>query len=276
MRTLRILSYGGLQFVLFAAGCYGQEMSSRLVGREFTATFRTPHMAMRDITDAPYSGELVFEHTQTLADGTPVTEQEHGQVTYRDSLGRTRTERAFTIPEDSDIRIVQITDPVERLQYTLDPVNKIAHRAKWTVQNPSIATTPSPAGGAVAIARFASLPPGELRTLAESAPLPLPTVPQPNRAEVPREWLGTQTIEGLAVNGTRMTSALSTTELWMSPELQVMVLSKHHDPKTGDSIVRLTNITRAEPDPTLFRVSSDYQIVDEEGGFTIQFTIPAK
>lgn len=33
---------------------------------------------------------------------------------------------------------------------------------------------------------------------------------------------------------------------------------------TGESIVRLRNVERSEPDPTLFRASPDYQIVDGE------------
>ena len=122
MGTLRIFAYCGLQFALFAAGCCGQEVSSSLSGRQFTAaTFRGPRLAMQDVTDAPYSGEVIFENTQTLADGTPVTEQRHSQIIYRDSLGRTRTERPFMITEDSDLRIVQIDDPLDQYQYTLDP-----------------------------------------------------------------------------------------------------------------------------------------------------------
>lgn len=272
--------YGGVQIAFFAVSSYGQTMSSQVSGRHFTATFRTPPFAMRQVTDAPYSGELIFEHTRTLADGNPVTEQQHAQVTFRDSLGRTRTERALGMPEDSDIRIVQIDDPVEQIAYILDPVNKIAHRMRWAAPKPAFKPPTTGADGGVVAARFASLPAGELRTLVESAPLPVPTTPQPYRAEVSSEGLGTQTIEGLAVNGTLTTRTsrqnVSTMEVWFSPELQVTVLSKHHDPRMGDSLTRLTNISRAEPDSTLFRVSSDYQIVDEAGSFTVQFTIPEK
>jgi hypothetical protein len=39
--------------------------------------------------------------------------------------------------------------------------------------------------------------------------------------------------------------------------------------------MRLQNINRSEPDPALFRVPSDYQIVDENGDrVQIKFTHP--
>jgi len=40
--------------------------------------------------------------------------------------------------------------------------------------------------------------------------------------------------------------------------LQVVVLSKHTDPRMGDHLYRLTNISRAEPAKALFEVPADY------------------
>jgi hypothetical protein len=42
----------------------------------------------------------------------------------------------------------------------------------------------------------------------------------------------------------------------------VLVLSRHHDPRTGDVEYRLTNVTRAEPPRELFQPPADYSIVD--------------
>lgn len=53
-----------------------------------------------------------------------------------------------------------------------------------------------------------------------------------------------------------------TDERWESPDLKVLVLSRHHDPRTGDVEYRLTKITRAEPPAGLFMVPSGYTIVD--------------
>jgi hypothetical protein len=42
----------------------------------------------------------------------------------------------------------------------------------------------------------------------------------------------------------------------------VVVLSEHHDPRTGDVIYRLTNVRRVDQSRDLFAVPSDYTIVD--------------
>ena len=52
------------------------------------------------------------------------------------------------------------------------------------------------------------------------------------------------------------------TERWISKELQMAVLITRRDPRSGDTVYRLTNIVRAEPPPDLFTVPSDYRIVD--------------
>ena len=54
-------------------------------------------------------------------------------------------------------------------------------------------------------------------------------------------------------------------EYWTSPDLKLTVVSKNSDLRMGDSTMRLQNINRSEPDPALFRVPADYQIVDENG-----------
>jgi hypothetical protein len=51
-------------------------------------------------------------------------------------------------------------------------------------------------------------------------------------------------------------------------QLKLTLLSRHHDPRTGDIEYRLVNISRAEPPPDLFMVPPDYTIVGagERGG----------
>jgi hypothetical protein len=53
-------------------------------------------------------------------------------------------------------------------------------------------------------------------------------------------------------------------ETWMSPDLRVVVLSKQTDPISGDSTRKLTNITRGEPDPTLFQPPADYAVKETD------------
>ncbi len=87
-----------------------------------------------------------------------------------------------------------------------------------------------------------------------------------------KEDLGQQTIEGVSARGTRTTTTIPAgaignlqeirivSEQWFSDDLQVLVLTKHSDPRSGETVYRLRNIVRAEPDPSLFTVPSDYTV----------------
>ncbi|HVL70141.1 MAG TPA: hypothetical protein VM364_22970, partial [Vicinamibacterales bacterium] len=86
-----------------------------------------------------------------------------------------------------------------------------------------------------------------------------------------REDLGTQLIEGVLARGTRTTTVLPAgsignaqeirivSEQWFSEDLQVLVLTKHSDPRSAETTYRLRHISRAEPDPSLFTVPADYR-----------------
>jgi len=96
-------------------------------------------------------------------------------------------------------------------------------------------------------------------------------------AEANQESLGTQAIEGVMAEGTRITLTIpagkignerpivSVNERWFSPELQTVVLTKNSDPRMGETTYRLTNINRSEPDPSLFQVPADYTIDEGVG-----------
>ena len=87
-----------------------------------------------------------------------------------------------------------------------------------------------------------------------------------------RENLPEQVIEGVRATGTRSTTVIPAgaignmneikvvSEQWFSPDLDVLVLTKHSDPRVGETIYRLTNIVRAQPDPNLFVAPADYTI----------------
>jgi hypothetical protein len=89
--------------------------------------------------------------------------------------------------------------------------------------------------------------------------------------------LGTQTISGVAAEGTRTVRTIPAgqignekpielvTERWYSSELQTDVLIKRTDPRGGTSLFQLTNVVRSEPDAALFQVPSDYTVVSGGG-----------
>jgi hypothetical protein len=83
--------------------------------------------------------------------------------------------------------------------------------------------------------------------------------------------LPAQEIEGIAVNGERTTWTIAagklgnerplviTREVWTSPELMLTVLSREIDPRHGETVYRLRNVKRGEPDPVLMKVPADYE-----------------
>ena len=89
------------------------------------------------------------------------------------------------------------------------------------------------------------------------------------------EQLGVQNFEGVDAEGTRTVTTIPADaignerpieivyERWYSKELQMIVYSKHSDPRFGEQTYRLTNINRSEPDPSLFQVPNSYRIEKE-------------
>jgi hypothetical protein len=87
------------------------------------------------------------------------------------------------------------------------------------------------------------------------------------------ENLGIQKIEGVDAEGTRTVTTIPAGaignerpieivyERWYSKDLQMIVMSKHSDPRYGDQTYRLVNINRSEPDHSLFAPPSDYKII---------------
>ena len=62
-----------------------------------------------------------------------------------------------------------------------------------------------------------------------------------------------------------------TSERWYSPELQVEVKSVRNDPRMGQTTHTLTNISRAEPDASLFQVPADLKMEDGKPGAIRKF-----
>jgi hypothetical protein len=219
------------------------------------------------VKGAPYSAQAVTETTQTLADGNRIVQKSTSTV-YRDSLGRERREetlpaiRSYT-PQPDVPQIVSISDPVGGVNYSL---NSREHVAIKVPANAAFAPAvgdqkvkiimnqggfgPGPGAGAVVTYR------------ANSNTQTTPAI----------EQLGWKLIEGIQVEGTRTTITIPAgqvgndrpidivDEQWRSPDLQVIVSSRHSDPRIGETAYSLTNISRSEPAASLFQVPPDYTI----------------
>jgi len=58
---------------------------------------------------------------------------------------------------------------------------------------------------------------------------------------------------------------MTVTETWTSGEIGMAVLTRTSDPRSGESTMKLVNISRAEPDPSLFQPPAGYQVLDQSG-----------
>jgi hypothetical protein len=237
----------------------------------FSASVGFPGVPMpaSAVTGMPYSGVREFEHSQTLADGTHVSQKNELQKIWRDADGRTRTERSMGPPwHTADMpTIIEITDPIAGYRYTLDQQRKIAHRVPIAPQPHLPLPRPTTSASSDATEKTGM-------TLTQQARVP---------RKMQRKSLGTKTIEGILVEGHRTIMTIpagevgndrpisNVSESWFSPELNDIIELTSSDPRTGQTTTRLTNIDRNNPDPSLFLVPPDYEIVDEQGPFSIDY-----
>ena len=219
-----------------------------------------PEGVGRVVTGPPYSAQTVTEMTQTLADGNRIVQRTEGAV-YRDGEGRTRREHTFTgmgpLPLEAAIRgrqVIMIDDVVAGTRYALDPQAKTARpMQRWRGRSDRDA------------AKRPGRPPVDRIDPAAEGPGGHPPV---------RESLGTKTVEGIDVEGTRTTITIPAgeagnempieivSERWFSKELQVPVMMRFVDPRVGERLYRLTSIARGEPSPQLFVVPADFTVLE--------------
>jgi len=241
------------------------------------------YKASGPVVSAPYSATITNESVQTLADGNRIVQTSTGS-TARDSQGRTRQDAVLppigNLSAANAPHLVFIHDPIAQTSYSLNLTDKTAHKMPPL---PPLSAGTVGVGGAMVSMRVAD---------GNAAPLPPPDVPltiagpEPGaffekhmiaeeRGQVSTEDLGSQTMEGVLVKGTRTTHTIPAgqigneapitivSEVWTSPELKTVVYSKRSDPRIGEQTFRLTNIVRAEPNSSLFTVPADFRIVDD-------------
>jgi hypothetical protein len=233
---------------------------------------------MSNVKNAPYQADQITETTQTLGDGTRI-HNEHRVTLYRDSQGRVRRE----LPEE-----ISIMDPNSGVSYTLNTKSMTARKMQVSV---SVNSGNSDAG--VFAFRTLSMTASTMaggrggddvriavaKTVLDGAETATVSLDFQSVTVTPnKESLGMKIMEGVGAQGERQTRTIEAgaigndrpiqivSEHWYSPDLQMDVMTRHSDPRTGEEITRLININRAEPDPSLFQVPAGYQIVEGPGG----------
>ncbi|HEX3560709.1 MAG TPA: hypothetical protein VHU19_16005 [Pyrinomonadaceae bacterium] len=245
------------------------------------------------VKGAPYSAQAVTETVQALADGNRIVHKNTAQV-YRDSEGRTRREQALSSigpysTAGDPPQTVFINDPAAGVNYILDPRNKTVlklARVEWHIMEDKEPTgqvsSPPPAGPDAGALREHALKEAVEHSFVLTSPPP-PGGPEVQvymrspKDEAKTEKLEPRTIEGVQAQGSRTTITIPAgeqgneqplqivNERWYSPELQVVLLTIHSDPRFGQTTYRLTNIQRTEPAATLFQVPSDYTVKEGPG-----------
>jgi hypothetical protein len=210
-------------------------------------------MSMHVVAGKPYSGRETGETIQNLPNGAHIVHHRRSEpLTWRDSHGRVREERPDRSPCLGGI--YRIEDPVAGYYYVVDPINRVAHRVRLEVREP------------------------------KNRP---PEPPTPQTPTITTEPLGTKTISGVKVVGTKTAKVYpagskmgndapvtTVSEYWVAPSLDLYLYTKESGPGDTDSISEIKDLSTDEPDPALFKIPDGYKVVDETKSFTI--TIPAR
>ncbi len=259
----------------------------------------------KPIKGAPYSAEAVTESIQVLADGNRIVQRSTATV-YRDSEGRTRRDqtmkwRGGDSQNAEEMKTSFINDPVSESSYTLHHNERTAFKTmarkirvegindeekakamaadaevkrKMEVEAREHSKMKHPAGDHPPVVHREAMGVGGDVRVAMGGP----NFAFSGKMNANKESLGTQTIEGVQAEGTRVTFTIPAGEIgneqpinivserWYSPELQVVVMTRRSDPRSGETIYRLTNINRSEPARSLFEIPSDYTLREGPGG----------
>jgi TonB family protein len=193
------------------------------------------------VSGLPFSAKVELQTVSQLQDGTLITHKTYN-LDARDSAGRTHNEkRAWITSENEEPKLtsVELYDPATRTRTDLFPLAKLARQ--WVV---GVTTQATPVAATA-------------------------------KPETTKEELGTDSMEGLPVKGTRVTQTYATgalgndrpltivTEYWYAAELRINLLTKRTDPRYGVQTVHVTELEREEPDAALFAIGVEYKVVNE-------------
>ena len=216
----------------------------------------------KTVTGAPLTGDLIVTRDTTLADGNRIHNESKSRV-YRDSEGRIRREMGVDLvtPATGNVKrsLVVIIDPVAGKRYMLNPDNKTAR------EMPTHGPRHFDKSGEVHLNAMGGPDgPGAVSMNVMGGP------GGPGAAT--QEQLGSKAVNGLQAEGVRVTRTIASgqigndkpievvTERWYSPELQIAVMTVHTDPMMGTMTTKLVNVTKGDPDATLFQIPPDYKV----------------
>jgi len=214
-------------------------------------------MTIGSVPGYPISGTIYAENIRIDSHGKTVIVRFPSRI-YRDSKGRTRLEWDMTPlgePPKPGWFMIEIYDPTTRTSIHLQPSTKAA----------SMGHFPAPSDKPQQVCKDSDFPKIDPKDLAQVA------IPQ-----VSQEELAHDVVDGMAVRHGRESVRLApgssgkrssyawATDYWFSQELQAFVLVKRSGPGKSQHIVELSDISRGEPDPSLFTVPPGYTVSEPE------------
>lgn len=219
---------------------------------------------------SPYSAEEKTEQIRTGPDGKRTATLVSTAKIYRDSQGRTRRE----ITSAGGAMAVTISDPVARVRYELEPETKTAWRDVLEVRGRG---GEGERRGGEGERRGREGGEGERRGREGGEGERREGGGEGERrgreggegrggggGERKHEDLGTKTMDGLTVRGSRNTRPADggdvIDERWVAPELGLALRAIHIDPRAGETDHTITRIVRAEPPASLFVVPAGYTV----------------
>jgi len=241
MKTVLFLLAFSLSTALVVCGQDQNEATHAPDGRNVT---RIQNITIPPLAEAPFSAIVSAELTRPLADGN-MQVLHNSRIVARDSVGRVYQERrrfvSNQVQGEPALSEIDISDPLlHRVLICYLQSHQCMARAYY-----ASAATPrlTPAG-------------------------PLPG----NRGYLDRIGLGKNTISGLDVVGTRETTTYFpgvfgnqremsvVKEIWYSPQLGVNLSVHRSDPLYGTEDFTVSNISLAEPDPSIFSIPQGYRL----------------
>src|SRR3984957_8475413 len=235
--------------LLFACTLVAQDSEESSRGPDGGTQYFVDGISVLPIAGKPFSGRSTTEWTRTLADGS-VVKHHLLTVVARDSQGRIHREKHHFVPLDSNEQSklieLKISDPIT---HTRTICNAATHRCSVS--------------GYHAPTSFKPRPVGEFDN---------------GKRSLTRESLGSDSMDGLNVVGTRETVTISpgvignsqplvtTREFWYSPDLQVNLSVTREDTREGTQPDRGQDVSRSEPDPAMFQVPAGYVVDSREPG----------
>src|SRR5580658_5480017 len=139
--------------LVLAAAAFAQNPPGPGRGRGPGARFLAgePGMPLRVIKNAPFTGDLTTETTQTLGDGNRIHQTATAHM-VRDSEGRTRREQSLSGlgplgSTSGNAQAIFIDDPVAGVNYALNPKNHTATKSTALARGRGGRGGPPPDGG---------------------------------------------------------------------------------------------------------------------------------